>query len=558
MKKLKCPKIWISKYRMLFLINLLSWLITTIGDMVDMIISGYFIGDNAVSAVEIVTPMGTFLLFVSTFIFIGTSTLFARKSGEFHESEAYEIAGTGLITSIVTGIILTILLVIFQKTFLGFYASDTSIDALALDYYRCYIPVALIYPVYWLIYYLVTIDGDMVTVFISDIVNVAANLIFSIILVKIFGIKGIGYGTLIGIILSGLVLLFHFEKKINTIHFTFKMRFKSLLESFKISSSTAFLVLYISITDIVMNKLVLVEFGEKYLSIYGVINLILNLAVCLVCAVSAAVPFICVSYGEKNYLEVINVMRKTTKYTFVLNIIFTLVIETISTIIPSLFGISDAKMISDTILAVRILGLSYLISGFLSEFSDYYSKIEHTLLANILAALHMLIGPMAIVIPMTIIFGFNGMIWGFFSVPIVTIIIGCLLIRIKYGKKAIPYIIDENTKKIKIINLDIKNSKIKDLNMQINSFLKENEISDELNKQIQKCSKDFYKKLKKYDNQKKFLLECTIMIKEQEICMIFKDNGKIRKNEEKIENCEKHLYSVTTGFNRNSFVWEMN
>ena len=85
-----------KKYNALLVSSLLGWIVSLLGELSDGVIAGIFINEDAVSAVSLVTPIFSFLFFVSGFIAQGTAILFSRASGAFDSEKSQKICGMGL------------------------------------------------------------------------------------------------------------------------------------------------------------------------------------------------------------------------------------------------------------------------------------------------------------------------------------------------------------------------------------------------------------------------------------------------------------------------------
>ena len=326
-----------KKYRVLFIASMLGWIVSLVGELSDSIIAGIFINEDAVSAISLVQPVFSMLMFLCYLIAGGTGTLYSRAAGEFDTDKAYKTAGMGVLVAILAGAILGFAMIFGEDLYFQFYAATEAIEIIAREYYECFIIVAFIYPIYWTTYYLVSIDGDAAACLAVDVTSAIGNAAASLILVNKFGVKGLALGTVAALFFSAIFIVAHFFKKSNSVKIKLHFDKKTFGKMVAIGSSSSLSPLYIAIVDIVINKFIIDNFGDSYLAAYAVVNLVLNLACCFSCAIDSIAPFICVSYGEDNMLGIKKAMKYANKTTLGLGIFFSAVIIALAKLLPDLY-----------------------------------------------------------------------------------------------------------------------------------------------------------------------------------------------------------------------------
>ena len=98
--------------------SIISYAFITIDLIIDGMIAGQFIGEDAVSAIGIVAPYTTLISFFSTMFSQGVGIVFTQKIGAYKDKEAKKICGMGLSLSILLGIFLVILMLTTKKNML--------------------------------------------------------------------------------------------------------------------------------------------------------------------------------------------------------------------------------------------------------------------------------------------------------------------------------------------------------------------------------------------------------------------------------------------------------
>ena len=200
----------ILKKMLLFALPLMcSSILQLLFNAVDVIVVGQYVGDNALAAVG--SNSSLIHLFVNFFVglSIGVNVLVSNYFGAKQERHLSETVHTAMAISVVSGVVLAIIGVIFSPAILHLIQTPEEVLPLASIYLRVYfvgMPVLMIYnfgaailraigdtrrPLYYLI--------------VAGILNVTLNLFFVIVLH--WGVFGVGVATVISQVVSaGLVL----------------------------------------------------------------------------------------------------------------------------------------------------------------------------------------------------------------------------------------------------------------------------------------------------------------------------------------------------------------
>ena len=87
----------------------------------DNIVAGQFINDDAVAAMSLVFPLMTILFFLSYLIADGFGMLAAYAQGQEDRDEVNRLFSQGIMLSVGLGLVLVLLLNIFQEQLLSFW-----------------------------------------------------------------------------------------------------------------------------------------------------------------------------------------------------------------------------------------------------------------------------------------------------------------------------------------------------------------------------------------------------------------------------------------------------
>ena len=101
--------------------------------IVDSIICGLMLGEDAVTAVGVVSPIYNFSVFIAMMFALGLPILYSREVGNFDKKKADRVFGTGLLTTIIGGVLIFVLMTVFRDVYLQQYNLSGELLLLSQD-----------------------------------------------------------------------------------------------------------------------------------------------------------------------------------------------------------------------------------------------------------------------------------------------------------------------------------------------------------------------------------------------------------------------------------------
>ena len=132
-----------ERFKSVFVASIASMAISYVLFLTDNIVAGQFIGEEAVSAMVLVAPIMTLIIFLSYMIADGLAMMFSYAKGRSNQTKANELFSMGAIGSVILGAVLTFILVFFQTEILSMWEISPELMSYAVDYYRGLMFVAL-------------------------------------------------------------------------------------------------------------------------------------------------------------------------------------------------------------------------------------------------------------------------------------------------------------------------------------------------------------------------------------------------------------------------------
>ncbi len=560
------------KFDRILLVATLTWLVSLVDTCADTVLAGVLLDDTAVSAVSLVEPVFSVVCFLSYLVAIGTVAVFSRESGALHQEKAYQAVGQGIICSIIFGAILTTSMLLLRDPYLAYYRASEEVTALAKEYFSCEVFFAAVFPFYCVIFQLVAIDGDEVCGFVSSALCAVANVVFSILLAGPYGVKGLAYGSIIGTAIAILSYSTHYLRKTNSVHVRWYFSFRDVGEVLKTGSASSMTFLYLAVIDIVVNRFVIAQFGEEYLPAYAVVNFLLNMAAIFGGVFDGCSGFIGVAYGEKNPASIRQTMRIAYRGAFAVAAVFFIIIELAAPSIPELFAATAPEVYAVSIFAARVLPLAFPAMAMYYLFASYYPLINHVWLSHILSGVYMFVAPLVLAVPLGIFFGFNGMSVGFLLTCFAALLVTVITVRLKYGKSAVPLILEETDEEAIFHELLLTKANIAALCETVQKELSERGVRSSVINEVQLILEESYMTVLEKNPGKKVISECDLLVSDKALRLITRDNGKIFNVTDadaevrdlrsyvlaQLMRCNPGRTNTTAvSFNRNSYVWKL-
>ena len=536
----------------------------------DTIIIGNIFGESAIAATNLVTPLFSLAVSLSSMISIGTSMLYSYEMGKFQKDRANCLFGQGVLIAAILGIFLFITAFLGKDLYFDFMNPSEAVRGYAGEYYRYYQFIMLLFPMYALLMDMVYSDGDELICNVSYVIQVGVNIPVSIILCHKIGVGGSSLGTLIGTILSLVVLLTHFFRKQNSLKFICYFKGSDVAGVLKGGILDSVFYLLMGITACAANKLILFKFGDYYLPVLSVIISVLELTVIFDGIGQAITPLVNVYRGEKNTEGIRKVMRLAGKAAAFEGICASILLFFSGRYLARIIGITDPELLRLCETAIRFVCPFLVCSALLFLLMTYYLLIEKLLLVLIIAILKDCIAYVFLMVLGGMIFRVNGVWAGIGLAPLFSMGISLLFISLRYGIKNFPLLLPEEDSFVNDFDLILTEQNILGLRDKLEEILLKNQIHKKLISRIMLLTEELEMLVLEKNPGKKVTAECTLII-DDEIQLIFRDNGilfDITDEDSSISSMRSYLVAnmmvhqkrknhlVTTSYNRNVFRFD--
>ena len=411
--------------------SVISSLVTVVYNMADTFFVGQTGDPLQVAAVSLTNPIFILLMAFANMFGMGGSAVASMALGEHNEKRVKNASAFMTYASLVVGIIVMAVLLIFMKPVLTLFGAD----AQTYDFARGYV-LHISYGAPFVIWsaaasFIVRAEGSSKEAMIGSMIGTVSNIVLDPVFISVFGMgaAGAAIATTIGNILASLYFVWYFLKK--------STYFSIIPKDFKISDGvmsricatgfpTAIFSVLMSVSTIVLNQ-ILVAYGNAPVAAFGVVFKANMFITFLQLGLANGVqPLLGYNYGSGDTKRFRSVEMFTKKCCVIVGALATLLFFVLRTQIITMF-INDTDVIYYGVKMLTAYMLSGPVIGILFVNMNCMQSTNRALPATILSILRQ----GALLIPLFFIlnlaFGINGIFFAQAVTDYVAIILSVII-----------------------------------------------------------------------------------------------------------------------------------
>ena len=405
-------------YRRLFKFvfpSIVMMIFTSIYGVVDGFFVSNFVGKTEFAAVNLIMPFPMLLSAVGFMVGTGGSALVSMKLGQGRKKEANEIFSMLIKVLTVTGIVFSVLGIIFTKEIAILLGATDNLIEPCVTYGR----ILLIALTPFMLQntfqsFLVTAEkpkfGLVITV-IAGLTNIVLD--FVMIGVLKWGVVGAALATGISQFVGAFIPMAYFLKE-NDSELRFvksKINCKSLLKTCTNGSSEMMTNVSMSLVNMLYNIQLMKYAGENGVAAYGVIMYVNFIFVAVFIGYSiGTAPIIGYNYGAANKKEMKNVLNKSIIFNIVSGILMCVAAVLLSGFLAKLFAGYDPGLFEMTKRGFSFYSLSFIVMGINIYASSFFTALNNGFISALISFLRTLLFQVVAVFLLPLVFGIDG-IW---------------------------------------------------------------------------------------------------------------------------------------------------
>lgn len=334
--------------------------------------------EAALNALTLVFPIQMLMVALAIGTGVGVNALLARTLGQRNREKASKVAENGLFLATVIYVLCVLFGLFGIKAYISSQTSDALVLSMSVDYLRicCLLSFGVVF--FSIFEKLLQATGRSLYSTIGQVTGAIINMILDPILIYGFnlGVQGAAYATVIGQILSALLLaVFHMRLNKEFDHglaYT-KPNKRIIKEIYSIGLPAIIAQALMSFMVYAMN--LILKFDASAQTAYGLFYKVQQFVLFTAFGLRDAItPIIAFSYGMQNKKRVKDGIKYGLIYTIVLMVAGTLIIELFPNFFATLFNAGQSRIYF--ISAVRIISISFVFAGINIAFQGVYQALN--------------------------------------------------------------------------------------------------------------------------------------------------------------------------------------
>ncbi len=403
------------------------------GSLIDGILVGNMIGNDALSATALVVPILYIIQLPGFALGVGGSIVIANLLGKRDVEGAKKTFSISIIIGVGISLVFTILAFPVSRPLAGLFSTD--LIEYSYQYILGYLLTDPFIALALLLGSFMAVDNNPRLSSILFIVSNIAKVLLELLFIYTFGnwsTFGAAISTGCGYLVGLITVIFYIRSNKRNLTFSFKVKNASFKEVAKASSTSALNLALTAVQMLIVNIFIGQLITQDYeLAVYGLVANMVFLFDLVCGGIVNIIPTICgIFYGEKDHYS----LKKLTRKIYLINVVVALVLVAFVAIFPNvyslMFGYADTTHNDYSFMILRL----YLISMLpyeISKFSmSYYPSIDKNIPSLVTVLCRELIIVLPVTLPLLFALGLKGYVIACFTTEIATVIITYIFIFI--------------------------------------------------------------------------------------------------------------------------------
>lgn len=401
---------------------IISMLVSSLYNIVDQIFIGQGVGMLGNAATNIAFPISIICTATALLLGIGSASNFNLKSGAGESEEASKIVGTGLAMLVICGVIIAVVVLFFLDPLLQLFGVTPDVLPYAQDYTGI--------TAFGIPFLILTTGGNhLIRADRSPTYSMACMLtgaIINTILDHLFifgfhwGIKGAAWATIIGQIISGILVIVYFLRfrKLELNWSMLRPKGKYLRAIVSLGMASCINQIAMAIVQIVMNNTLRYYGAESMygtdipLACVGVISKVnmVFMAICIGIS-QGCQPIWGFNYGAGQYDRVKQTYKKAFQISLTIGIIFFLCFQLFPRQLVSIFGTGSEEYFRFAERYFRIFMFMTFINGIQPMSSGFFTSIGKAKLGIVVSLTRQIIFLLPLILIFPLFMGIDGVMY---------------------------------------------------------------------------------------------------------------------------------------------------
>ena len=419
--------------------SIIMLVFTSIYGVVDGFFVSNFVEKTPFTAINFIMP---FLMILGSCGFMfgtGGGALISKTMGEDNPEKAKHLFSLIVYTSIVSGVVLTFLGIIFLRPLASALGAEGKLLADSVKYGRI---ILMAIPAYILQYEFQCLFAAAEKPALGLYVTIVAgltNMILDALFVAVFhwGLEGAASATAISQCVGGIVPLLYFARPNSSLLHLGKTEFdgKSLAKTCINGSSELMSNIAMSVVSMLYNVQLLKYAGEDGVAAYGVLMYVSMIfqAIFIGYSVGTA-PVIGYHFGAKNHKELKGLLKKSLVLIGTFAVVMFSAAYLLARPLSVLFAGYDEGLLRLTVRAFSIFSFSFLFSGFAIFGSSFFTALNNGFVSAAISFMRTLVFQIAAVLIFPLFWKVDGIWMSIVAAEMMAVIVTIVFLRLNQKK----------------------------------------------------------------------------------------------------------------------------
>lgn len=346
--------------------NMISMAVVSLYTIADGIFVGWYIGTEALAAINLVMPIIMMSFAFSDMVAVGSSVQIAISLGKKDEQMARRIFSTACLLILISAIIMGSLAWLFSYPLVHLLGATGEVADLAVRYMRVYACFSALIMHFFAVDNYLRICGKVHYSMTMNVGMALANILLDWLFIGVagWGIEAAALASCLSMMCGNLICFLPFFRGKLPLSFTRKwIRPRMLGNILANGSSEFFNNISGSVCMIIFNAALLSVSGYMAVAAFSIIMYVDSVVKSLLFGMGDALqPAISYNYGAGNTARIWAIERRVQAAGLILAAAVLLFMQTKGGTLVSLFARGDAALISMSVRGMRLFSLSYLFT----------------------------------------------------------------------------------------------------------------------------------------------------------------------------------------------------
>lgn len=408
-------------FRALFFPTLIGMVFNAALTVIDGIFVGHGVGANGIAAVNIVAPLFMVVTGIGLMFGIGSSVIASIRLAN-KEFKAANIITT---QAFLVGAILTLLIsapcILFPTATVTLLGSSEILLPHAIDYLLWLVPGLVFLMVEYVGMMLIRLDGSPKYAMWCNVIAASFNIVLDYILVfpMRMGVMGAALATSVSCGLGGIMVLYYFIRKSETLKFyrlktsltSLLLTLRNTLYMAKIGFAACLTELAMSVMMLTGNYVFINSLGENGVAAFSIACYLFPVIFSVSNAVAqSAQPIISYNYGAGNAVRVDKSLKTSLAAALACGVLATVTVALGSKIIVSMFLTTESEAYDLACSGLPLFALCGIFFALNIAFIGYYQSLEKAYRATVFTLLRGIVLVVAMFLTLPHVLGVPG-IW---------------------------------------------------------------------------------------------------------------------------------------------------